>query len=198
MTTTLLPYAVPLLCLAVALGQIGCARLGPLTPWKGGGFGMFATVDRPELRTLSIVAADERGEQYRITLPTGTRTHLSPVSAAFLNETRMFPTSRRLERIAEAVLRADFALASVQAVGQLPARLIHSPYRSVLEGAAGRERTMEVIGPKRAAGSVSDVREIRVNVLRLVFDVANDRVTLRSVGPTVVASATEVMSIGRK
>ena len=35
----------PALLALVACVQIGLARFTPLTPWKGGGFGMFATAD---------------------------------------------------------------------------------------------------------------------------------------------------------
>ena len=41
----------PALLALVACVQIGLARFTPLTPWKGGGFGMFATADGASNRT---------------------------------------------------------------------------------------------------------------------------------------------------
>jgi len=45
----------PVLVLAlVALNQIRMARTTDLTPWKGGGFGMFSTLDRPRARQVRV------------------------------------------------------------------------------------------------------------------------------------------------
>ena len=46
---------VPALLCVVALGQITLARYSTLTPWTGGGFGAFASVDHPKNRFLSVV-----------------------------------------------------------------------------------------------------------------------------------------------
>src|SRR5262245_5047631 len=49
--------AVPaLLLVAVALAQIWAVKTGPLSPWLGGGFGMFASTDSPARRHLHAVA----------------------------------------------------------------------------------------------------------------------------------------------
>ena len=45
----------PILLLAlVALNQIRITRTTDLTPWKGGGFGMFSTLDRPRARQVRV------------------------------------------------------------------------------------------------------------------------------------------------
>ncbi len=46
-----------LLLVAVALHQIHLARTAHLNPWKGGGFGMFATTDHASARRLRVWAA---------------------------------------------------------------------------------------------------------------------------------------------
>jgi hypothetical protein len=45
-----------LLLVAVAAIQIPAAKLGVLSPWLGGGFGMFSTTDSPARRHLHAVA----------------------------------------------------------------------------------------------------------------------------------------------
>jgi hypothetical protein len=55
------PLIAPVLLSAVALFQIYAARTAWLTPWKGGGFGMFSTVDSPGVRFLRIVLQTDRG-----------------------------------------------------------------------------------------------------------------------------------------
>jgi hypothetical protein len=44
------------LLVAVACAQIVAAKTGTLSPWLGGGFGMFATLDSPARRHLHAVA----------------------------------------------------------------------------------------------------------------------------------------------
>lgn len=57
---TLLAAVAPALLLAVAARQAILAKSYGLSPWKGGGFGMFSTVDAPSARFLRIylVASD--------------------------------------------------------------------------------------------------------------------------------------------
>ena len=45
--------AVPLLLIAVALRQIILVQTAGLSPWHGGGFGMFASIDRDERRVVT-------------------------------------------------------------------------------------------------------------------------------------------------
>ncbi len=53
-----------MLLVIVALTQIGIARCDHLTPWKGGGFGMFASLDHGAFRGVDVmVEAPDRSEQ---------------------------------------------------------------------------------------------------------------------------------------
>jgi hypothetical protein len=57
----------PLLLLGVAATQMVLARTAHLSPWKGGGFGMFASVDGMPFRQVRVyVAAPSRSEELRI------------------------------------------------------------------------------------------------------------------------------------
>ena len=57
----------PLLLTVVALLQIVLARTADLTAWKGGGFGMFATLDHGAYRGVDIVVdAPDRSESLEI------------------------------------------------------------------------------------------------------------------------------------
>jgi len=56
----LLAWIAPGLLIVVATVQLALALTSELTPWKGGGFGMFATVDEPGNRVLEVrVRLDE-------------------------------------------------------------------------------------------------------------------------------------------
>ena len=62
------PRTAPALLLAlVAVCQIVLAKTADLTPWKGGGFGMFATLDHNAHRRLEVVVdGTERSEALEI------------------------------------------------------------------------------------------------------------------------------------
>jgi len=62
-------YFTPLLLITIALFQIYTARMHGLTPWKGGGFGMFSTVDSGGARFLRIYVTNESGEVIPVSLP---------------------------------------------------------------------------------------------------------------------------------
>lgn len=48
-----LAWTLPIVMIGVALTQIGLAHTRDLTPWKGGGFGMFASVDLLSYRPIT-------------------------------------------------------------------------------------------------------------------------------------------------
>ena len=55
------------LLLAVAAAQVTLARTAGLSPWKGGGFGMFSTTDDAGRRWVRVfVSAAERSEEIAI------------------------------------------------------------------------------------------------------------------------------------
>jgi len=82
------------LLLAVACAQIVLTRTADLSPWKGGGFGMFAATDGSAFRRARIfVEAPERSEELEIP-------YSLEVSAA---RAALFPTDRLLTALARGV-----------------------------------------------------------------------------------------------
>lgn len=57
-----LALAAPALLIVVALVQQTLVRTRHLTPWKGGGFGMFAGVDNGRTRLLRVVLQTDSGD----------------------------------------------------------------------------------------------------------------------------------------
>jgi hypothetical protein len=45
----------PFILMVVAIAQVVLTHTGNLTPWKGGGFGMFSTLDHGAYRGITIV-----------------------------------------------------------------------------------------------------------------------------------------------
>jgi hypothetical protein len=58
----------PLLLLALALAQIGGWLAFDLSPWKGGGFGMFSSNDHGAFRQVRVFEQGEAGER-RVAVP---------------------------------------------------------------------------------------------------------------------------------
>lgn len=83
------PIAV--LCI-VAVWQIQRAHSTDLSPWKGGGFGMFSTVDQPAMRYLKVFLIEE-GQETPIALPES----LKPRT----QRTKADPSKDNLEQVAE-------------------------------------------------------------------------------------------------
>ena len=97
-----LRYLAPCLLLAVAAVQIPLAKAWLLTAWKGGGFGMFSTLDSASFRPVRAYAYGD-GFDRRLEIP---QPLAGPTVAA-----ACLPTERRLvdlaRRLAPIVQRAE-------------------------------------------------------------------------------------------
>ena len=94
-TLTALPA---MLLLAVAAGQMTLATTAGLSPWKGGGFGMFASVDGLPFRWLRVyLTAPERSEELAM-----------PLSLeADARRVLTWPHDQALDRLARAVVARE-------------------------------------------------------------------------------------------
>lgn len=79
--------------IVVALLQITFAHTLDLTPWKGGGFGMFASGDGFSNRPLRILAIGKNGKVRRLRVP--------PMLAGYRRSLVAMPTEGRLRRFAQ-------------------------------------------------------------------------------------------------
>jgi hypothetical protein len=84
------------LLIVVACVQIYLARNADLTPWKGGGFGMFSTTDGNANRYLRVyVTAPQRSEEILI----------KPSLEDLATRAEMYPQNSQLEKLAKAILQ---------------------------------------------------------------------------------------------
>ena len=91
--------AAPVLLMVIACLQLYLAHVHDLTPWKGGGFGMFCTVDSRGARFLRIYLMTDEGET-----PVKIPRHLY----SQVREVRSIPTAERLERLATELAQATW------------------------------------------------------------------------------------------
>jgi hypothetical protein len=99
----LVALAVPVVALLVAGGQLATSLSGELTPWRGGGFGMFSTLDGFHERRLEVVLVDVRGAE--IEMAAGQADGWRQTTAYRAN-----PTSGNADRLAAKLLAARWTL----------------------------------------------------------------------------------------
>jgi len=174
-------WLVPVLACVVAALQMACAIDGTLTPWKGGGFGMFAVIDGPTNRFLAIDAIDHAGRAYRVVRPRGEAGVDPALAPRYLSRTLAFPSEARLRRIAEAVLRAPMVPVP-DGVGGLPTRLRFSTLSRYLTTLA-EQPALQIVGSAGRASPSLTIATVRVRVLHFVFQPDESRVQLTRLGP---------------
>ena len=116
------------LLLAVAGAQITLARTADLSPWKGGGFGMFSTTDDAGRRLIRVyVTAPDRSEEIGIAPSiedAARRAAVLPTDARLTDlARRVIDRERRYERPVESVRietwRIEYSPATLAASSQL-------------------------------------------------------------------------------
>jgi hypothetical protein len=86
------------LLLAVAAVQLTLARTAGLSPWKGGGFGMFSTTDDAGRRHVRVfVSASERSEELAI----------PPSLQDLASRAAVLPTDGAMSRLAQGVVARE-------------------------------------------------------------------------------------------
>ncbi len=110
-----LRWTAPAILLLIAAAQAYQVRVHDLTPWKGGGFGMFSTVDNPRRRIVRCYLVGEDGRETPLRIP-----------ARFERltwEVRSIPTPERLSSLANE-LAADFNQSVAKEGGAVRARYL--------------------------------------------------------------------------
>ena len=95
MRTVVVP---PVLLVVVAVCQIGLAKASGLTAWKGGGFGMFSTLDHGAYRGIDVVieAADRSEAQ-----------NIPPSLEEIAARAAAYPSDWLLRRLAEGIVARE-------------------------------------------------------------------------------------------
>jgi hypothetical protein len=170
----------------IASVQLSCALGGTLSPWKGGGFGMFASIDSPTDRFLSIVAFGESGEEYAVDVPFGRFRRPETLSTRYRSYTVIVPSQGRVTNLAATVLAADL-LPSRPERAQMGTGLVYSRYALLINEPGVQRKRLTLLSPLRLSRSLQNIREVRVQVMRVSFDTKERRAVLEAVGPVGVA-----------
>jgi len=160
---------VPVLLVAIAVAQIVTATYGTLSPWKGGGFGMFASIDGPASRSLFLSAVDFEGKTYFISPPFGRVYGRDEFQATFASKLQILPSEALAARLARALFASDLVLSPEERRPLSPRLELSS--RGALFRQQEPWRALEVMGPRRTDRGV-ELRQVRVAVIRAEYDAA--------------------------
>lgn len=183
----LLILAPTILLCAIAARQFWLATTGTLSPWKGGGFGMFATNDSPGNRFVRMTGLTSEGERVRVSIGTATL----GLRADLMGRLRSYPSEHDLRSLAEALAGATFVEGTAGQLAKREAFFQANPdLAGHFPGLPDRpQRELEVLD-RRRVGHYDAVGErlqtIELELWRYTFD--PDDLTLRTnriIGPIV-------------
>lgn len=163
----------PAVLLAIAVAHSVAVETTHLTPWEGGGFGMFSTVDRGQARFLRT---------YLITPDREVRVELPPSVREYVWRLRVLPDTQRVQRLARVLADAPWVAEPLSR----PVR-VQPATRTAPHDAADhpRDRARSVRyrvrsgHTNRTAATHVDVRGVRVEVWRYHFDPSGAALTAR-------------------
>lgn len=163
----------PAVLLAIAVVHTVAVETTHLTPWEGGGFGMFSTVDRGQARFLrSYLITPNR--EIRVELPTSVREYVWRI--------RVLPDSQRVQRLARVLANAPWVAEPLSRPSRVqPATRTARPTTPEPTEARGRSVRYRVRSAQtnRTAATRVDVRGVRVEVWRYHFDPSDAALTAR-------------------
>jgi len=151
----LLQTLIPALMVMVCFNQLYLAFTKDLTPWKGGGFGMFATTDRMERRPVHITLNSDLGKC--IADPRDVienQLELSGIQA--------LPTAPRLERIAILTSGMGWVI-DTESLTEL-----HCILKKKQQG-----------NIDASVQALKDISEVEVRIYKFSFDTHSDSLSLR-------------------
>lgn len=111
-------WFVPILLMVVALRQITLVSTIDLTPWKGGGFGMFSSIDRPSNRVIEVRGLTATGESIEIDV----NFENDVISEQQVKLVKTVPRKKLLEKTAQKILNSDLRETTIKGLYRLQAK----------------------------------------------------------------------------
>lgn len=180
-------WIAPLVLCAIGLNQLVLVHASALSRWKGGGFGMFATVDSPGARFLRIYLVTESGR-----IPTTIPTSLRDAS----RELRTLPTAEHATELARKLAAGTWVYVRMQSpvayyteIAGLPRRASRARTELTDEGGSSTDeidfRRLGFVRMLESGESVGpgdervDFSAVQVEVLGYRFDRASTTLVAR-------------------
>lgn len=170
-------WLVPLILCGIAVLQFVLAHTEGLSPWKGGGFGMFASVDAPSMRFLSAEGVEADGGEVWIDA-------YEMVSEPELLRWQSWPEPELLEQLADRMAAVRFVKSGSQRLQALERFREENPDLEVVsEMASGR--WVRPWRPGDPDGAAKALRAVRVCGWRIRYDRVENKIGLEALGEPV-------------
>ncbi len=111
-------WFVPLLLIIVALRQIFLVSTTKLSPWKGGGFGMFSSIDKPSKRVIEVRGLTTTGESFEIDLSWQN----DVISSQQIKLIKTVPKKKLLAKTAATILNSDLRETTIKGIYRVQAQ----------------------------------------------------------------------------
>jgi len=177
---------VPILVITVAVVQIFISTFGMLASSEGGGFGMFATIDSPEVRMMEIEAIDSDGREIDIELVY----YGSPVSEKLIKKIKSNPERQLLTDLADYLLNSQF-VSTYDKKESLWKRIeLENPDASSGVTKNEQERKVYRFASKKDQilqnASIVRLKEVRLQMWTIKYDQSTHRASTDKLGEPVV------------
>jgi len=177
---------VPILVTTVAVAQILISTFGMLASSEGGGFGMFATIDSPEVRLIEIEAIDSDGREIDIEL----NYNGSPVSERLIKKIKSNPERQVLTDLADYLLNSQFVSTYDQKEYLRQRIKLESPDSSSGVTETEPERKVYKFASKNDQNvlntSIVKLKEVRLQMWTIKYDRSTRRASTEKLGEPVV------------
>lgn len=184
-----------LMCLVAGV-QLWLASAYHLSPWKGGGFGMFSTTDDPGARFIQCTGETVEGERVVIRAPFSAFAPGTVLSSATARRLRTFPDQATLRRVGEALLDVEFVPIDEPGLWRQERFIAQNPGVEALLPSPVHRPQMEIrpcnpLASGHAESRRCRLRRVALHVWRVTFEAGDDTISVHSlVGPVELESGT--------
>ena len=170
-------YAAPGLLILVATVQLTLVQTHHLTPWKGGGFGMFSTFDSPSARTLRLTLETTEGAAV-VAIP---KLHVPQ------KRLRNMPDTRLLEDLAERTAALPWRVYAPEQIAAARRSLPGEIRRQVTRHPPDEPLAFPTDRPLRGVtGQSPEVLGVRAEVWRWRYDAATHQLQAEVLNTAVI------------
>jgi hypothetical protein len=186
----LVPFLSPALLFIIACMQFGTASISELSPWKGGGFGMFSTIESPSSRVIRVYLITNGKTRVPVQIPDQSRklaaqirtkpkqSDIDKLAVALSNQSwatyKMLPTQEQYYRLHEKYFPGS-PLPIDSAANQ---RL---QYAANLNQLFDQMQWIKIVKDGEKADRVLDFESVEVECLQMKFDKAKSKLVLQSI-----------------
>jgi hypothetical protein len=184
------PFLAPAVLFMIACVQFGTASITELSPWKGGGFGMFSTIESPSSRVIRVHLITSDKTKIPVKVPDQFR--------KLVGQIRTKPKQSDIDKLAVALSNKSWATYNMLPIQEqyfrlhekyfpgspLPADSVSNKrlqYAASLNELFDQMQWVSVVKDGEKVDRVLDFESVEVECLQMKFDKAKSKLVLQSI-----------------